>query len=106
MSLDFYITYPAPHTDDFNITHNLAKMASEAGVYQCLWQPEENGFLTAADCIPILERGLRDLRARPEHFRQFEPENGWGTYDGFVSCVAEILESCHKHPEGEVTAHR
>jgi hypothetical protein len=34
-----------------NITHNLGKMADEAGVYEALWRPEEIGVKTAFDLI-------------------------------------------------------
>jgi hypothetical protein len=49
----------------FNITHNLNKMARKAGLYQCLWRPEEIGITTArahleGNCIlgrsPLLVR--------------------------------------------------
>lgn len=106
MSLNFSIRYPAMTSDDFNITHNLGKMAAEAGIYECLWKPGEHGYKTAADITPILEAGLRDLRARPEYFRQFDADNGWGLYEHFVPWVADVLESCHKHPQGEIEARR
>lgn len=30
-----------------NITHNLGRMAQAAGIYECLWRPEEHGITHA-----------------------------------------------------------
>ena len=37
-----------------NITHNLTKMADEAGIYECLWRPEEIGITKAGQLIEPL----------------------------------------------------
>lgn len=86
---------------DRNITHNLAEMAEKAGIYDALWCGEEKGF-SAGDIVTTLENGVRDLRARPLYYRQFEASNGWGLYDHFVPFVAEILEACQKYPKAKV----
>jgi len=44
MSLDVYLTDPTATYDteslfSSNITHNLRKMALEAGIYEALWRP-------------------------------------------------------------------
>jgi len=54
-----------------NITHNLGEMADKAGIYKALWRPEEIGAKYAKDIIEIVEKGLSDLKARPEYFEQF-----------------------------------
>ncbi len=87
-----------------NITHNLGQMAREAGVYQVLWRPEESGCATAADAIPILREGLARLKADPTHFSQFNPENGWGDYSGFVQFVERALAACERNPDATMTA--
>ena len=94
------------HSCWWNITHNLSEMASEAGVYKCLWRPDENGIKRAADMVSPLEDGLFDLKNRPEHFKQFNPDNGWGNYDGLVDFVEEVLDACRKYPDATVSAHR
>lgn len=46
MSLDVYLEGPPVPQDVFwaNITHNLGRMADEAGIYKHLWRPEEIGM--------------------------------------------------------------
>src|ERR1700690_72680 len=63
-----------------NITHNLNKMAEAAGIYQHLWHPDEIGIEKAAQLIEPLKEGLQLLESKPEHFQQFNPQNGWGSY--------------------------
>ena len=106
MSLDFYLQYEEDGNEievfDRNITHNLNKMASEAGVYYALWRPEEKGYKLAKDIIPILEKGIKELKTRRKHFEQFNAENGWGEYEHFVPFVQEVLDACYKYPNAKI----
>lgn len=79
-------------------THNLTTMASHAGIYEAIWRPDEHGYEKAGDIIPLLEQGLKRLKEDKEYFEQFNPPNGWGTYEGFVSFVEELLNNCKEYP--------
>ena len=107
MSLDVYLTAVRP-TEVYsrNITHNLGKMAAEAGIYEALWRPEEINVTTAEQLVPLLETGLETLRADPERFKKFNPENGWGDYEGLVNFVETYLEACKENPDAEVNVSR
>src|SRR5699024_27164 len=91
-----------------NITHNLNKMAMQCGLYDPLWHPKgiigESG--TAKDLIPHIEEGLNKLKNHPEVFKKFNPENGWGDYDGLVRFAEDYLEACKKYPEAIVSVWR
>ena len=109
-----------------NITHNLNTMADKAGIYEALWRPhrlkegynipennheaeckfEDENKTTAKDIIPLLEKGLTDLKARPEYFKTFNPSNGWGTYEGLVSFVENYLNACIEYPGADVEVSR
>jgi hypothetical protein len=112
MSLDFWLEIevdtgaPEPHKVELysrNITHNLNKMAEEASIYYPLWHPYELWENpTAGMLIPLLEEGLTNLKSNPEHFKQFDASNGWGTYKDFVPFVEEVLDACKKHPKANV----
>lgn len=125
MSLDFYLMTPDKcvhcgeglglnedrenfsstlYTD--NITHNLGEMADNAGIYKALWRPEEIPTDRAADLIPILEKGLADLKARPDYFKQFNSSNGWGMYEHFVPFVENALNACKAFPGAKPYASR
>lgn len=89
-----------------NVTHNLNKMADEAGIYQHLWRPDEIGITKARQLIEPLRHGLALLREKPEHFKQFNPSNGWGSYDRFVPWVANYLAACEQYPDADVSVSR
>ena len=111
---------------DTNITHNLGKMASEAGIYDALWRPyrlvdgynipednhdaewklESSTTIIAMDIIDIIEKGLIDLKARPEHFEKFDSSNGWGLYKHFVPFVEKYLNALKEHPKAIVKVDR
>lgn len=109
-----------------NITHNLNTMAGEAGIYEALWRPhrlkegynisendhqaewkfEEENTTLAKDIIPLLEKGLSDLKTRPEYFEKFNSPNGWGMYEHFVLFVEKYLEACKEYPDAIIEVSR
>ena len=89
-----------------NITHNLNKMASEAGIYKHIWRPEEINITTAKELVEPLEKGLALLKSNPDRFKAFNPPNGWGSYDGFVPWVETYLEACKEHPKAKINISR
>ena len=89
-----------------NITHNLGRMALEAGIYSHLWRPEEIGISHARQLIDPLAHGLDVLESDPDRFRGFNPKNGWGSYDGLCEFVRAYLAACREYPDAAVTVSR
>ena len=109
-----------------NITHNLNRMADEAGLYEALWRPyqlkpgydipeddyqaeykfEEDNPVRAYEIISIIEKGLEDMKARPKHYETFNSSNGWGMYEHFVPFVEEYLKALKEYPEAFVECDR
>lgn len=117
-----------------NITHNLGKMADAAGLYEAMWRPElvvappevaaqirqlekerrwseaddlkSGRTAKARDLIPLLQAGLARLRGDPQRYQAFNPENGWGNYDGLVRFTADYLAACEEHPDAVVRVSR
>jgi hypothetical protein len=111
MSLSVYLkdptaTYETEGLYYANITHNLGEMADKAGIYKALWRPEEIGKTKASEIVELLEKGLADLKARPEHFEKFNSPNGWGMYEHFVPFVEEYLGACKKYPDAVIEVSR
>jgi hypothetical protein len=107
MSLDVMLKIVNPceiYSD--NITHNLNKMAEEAGLYYFLWRPDEIGISKAKQLIEPLKIGLEALKNNPEYFKTFNPENGWGSYEGLIDFVEKYLEACETHPEADIEVSR
>lgn len=108
-----------------NITHNLGSMANEAGIYKALWRPymlkesyvpiedyheelkyEDSVEVRAYEIIPIIEKGLEDMKARPEHYKTFDSPNGWGTYVHFIPFIEQYLSACKEFPQAIVSVSR
>jgi len=86
------------------MTHNMTAMADEAGIYDCLWRPEENGYQTAGQIIPVLEAGIKAMEADSVRFKAFNPKNGWGDYTVFLQWLKKVLAACEKNPDYEIEA--
>jgi len=103
MSLDIWLEEEVvTEVVSMNITHNLAEMAEEAGIYECLWRPAEVGASVGADLIAPLDRAVAEMTADPDRFRKFDAPNGWGTYDDFLPWLEELLQGCKDHPNARV----
>jgi hypothetical protein len=89
-----------------NITHNLGKMAAQVDLYEVLWRPEELDIETATQLVEPLRVGLQRLLAERDALEQFNPENGWGNYDGLVRFTAGYLAACEEHPSAKVSTWR
>lgn len=89
-----------------NITHNLCNMADKAGLYEVLWRADEQGYTKASQLIPLLGSGLDRLLENPEYYKQFNPSNGWGSYEGLVKFVRSYLQACWDYPEAEIEISR
>lgn len=89
-----------------NMTHNLGAMAVEAGIYDHLWRPDENGITKAAQLIAPLTEGVALMRREPERFKALNPENGWGSYAVFVPWIEKYLAACCENLDADVSVSR
>ncbi len=91
---------------DSSITHNLTKMANEAGIYEVCWMPEEVGITKAKDIIKKLSLAVDLMKKEPERFKKFDSPNGWGTYEHFLPWVQSYLKACEENPEANIEVNR
>jgi len=113
MSLDVDLMVVKP-TSVFshNITHNLNKMAMEVKLsngktlYDVLWRPDEHGYYYAEDISDLLNDGFNILLSDPEKFKKFNPENGWGDYEGLCNFVYKYRNACWETPDAQLRISR
>lgn len=107
MSLDVYLENEAgEELYSRNITHNLGKMAGEAGIYECLWRPDEHGITHARQIIEPLAAGVALLATQKARFEEFNSPNGWGLWEHFLPFCADYLQACRDNPDALVKASR
>lgn len=107
MSLDIYLQETqVVDVWEANITHNLARMAKEAGLYQAMWHPEELAIERAFDLVPHLQAGIVQLVSNPDRFIALNPANGWGSYDLLLSVATNYLRACRENPKATIRVSR
>ena len=111
MSLDVCLEKDTLDTDDSllysaNITHNLNVMASVAGLYECIWRPDENCMFYAKDLIIPLTEGYKELLSNPDKYKQYNPSNGGGSYTDLCIFTQRYLFACLKYPTATIRVWR
>lgn len=99
MSADYYISpecdCPHPHGEiNLNVTYNLSQMLAEAGF------PGHKAMTgaPASEAAPIFARTAERIRANPDHFKQFEAENGWGDTKWALEFLDGMVEALALYP--------
>ena len=112
LDVDLMVTQPVSVYSG-NITHNLGAMAGAVvlsngmTLYQVLWRPDEQqGLKFARDIVDLLDEGYNILLSNPEKYKQFNPENGWGSYDGLEKFVYNYRNACWDNPDAELRVSR
>jgi hypothetical protein len=52
--------------------------------------------------VDYLDEGWNILMSDPEFFKQFDPENGWGSYEGLCNFVYDYRNACRDNMEAEL----
>jgi hypothetical protein len=80
------------------ITYNLSPMFRKATGRRFA----DMKGLTGQEAFLILRKGLAMLEAFPDEFRELNPENGWGDYDGLVRVMRKAVDTAREHPDAVV----
>jgi hypothetical protein len=90
-----------------NYTSNVGQMWAEA-----IGEKEDGEFMALSRVIkahpvaeelrPFIERGVSMMSEAPEYFRQYNPPNGWGDYEGALEYLRWIAANCVKFPHAFV----
>lgn len=95
-----------------NITHNLTEMAENClsfdeygqyyDLYDLLWKDTQTPF--TGDYLNVyiahLSYCLYVLKNDPEHYKKFNPPNGWGTYEQLCDFVESFIHALVDMPPG------
>lgn len=107
MSLDVYLETPSHTCPTCNHEHGGEYHYLEA---RRQWDDARSVCakytVKARDLIEQLRAGLDRLRADPQRFKEYNPKNGWGDYEGLVRFTANYLAACEEHPDAVVRVSR
>lgn len=90
-----------------NITHNLTEMASycvpeskqDISLYDLMWCDEYPADIPRTKYITYLVECAKELEANPDKYKQYNPKNGWGSYEGLLSYVKEFAKALIDAPQ-------
>lgn len=103
-------TYESDTYFHLNLTHNLIEMANKckivsnctpktqdisATLYDFLWHPKDNLGISIPnmDYLEDVMECYRKLLERKDFFKQFNPSNGWGTYEQLLRRTKEYINA-------------
>lgn len=79
----------ASHTVD--PTTNLRPMWEAAGIDFDALEGK-----TAAEIKPVLKAAIAAMEADPEKFKELNPPNGWGDYEGLLKVLRRLHDDCDR----------
>lgn len=82
---------------DSNHTSNTWRMWMNAGCDLASFHGKQAYELEAE-----LSGAVHDMRLRPTHYAQWNPDNGWGSYSTTLAWLGKVLEACRRWPNATV----
>jgi len=82
-----------------NITHNLTKMWSLAGVYDALYMSDGK---EAHEVIEVVRKGLVEMKGHPARYKELNPPNGWGYYESALQFLSAFETACSQYHKGVI----
>lgn len=55
-----------------------------------------------SEAAGVLHAAVERMRTKADEYRQKEPENGWGNYDGALDFLESIAQAASEHPLGVI----
>ncbi len=81
-----------------NYTSNIAPMYYKA--FDKDWK-FING-MRAGDAFDHILQAYKNMIGNPEEYRELNPSNGWGDYEGARDFLRKLLEECGENPECKI----
>ena len=77
-----------------NYTSNVARMYNKA-IGKSMRDFEG---MVAEDALSLLQDCYYEMTSDPEAYKELNPENGWGNYDGAVAYLKKLIDGCKEFP--------
>lgn len=90
-----YRGYPMEH---HNITYNVSKMWYEIFPYDDKMVPIEG--MTGKEADVIITEAIHQMIDRSDEMKRLQPDNGWGSYIGFLEFLERLHAANVEYPTG------
>ena len=64
------------------------------------WDYEQGKFYRVSEVLPLIEKGIHELRFNGRAYKKYEPDNGWGSIGGALEALESMLECIEKNGPG------
>jgi hypothetical protein len=82
------------------ITHNLSPMATKAKIHTALWRCKD--YTLASELCPKLFKAIMFCHKNKVMLEKYNPVNGWGSYESFITNLQKIHSACISYPLARV----
>lgn len=94
----------AEERDSFDYTYNVSPMWRQ--IY-----PDDEGMvfidgMTGKEAFEKLIHALDYMKQHKEELEALNPSNGWGSYEGFMEFIRELIHACIETPDAIWTSWR
>lgn len=89
--------------EHLNYTYNCGPMFSKAN--KGVGLSEALDSKQARDVEFILRAVVSEMVSNPSTYKELNPKNGWGSYEGFTKFLFDFAEECSKYPNATVSIH-
>lgn len=55
--------------------------------------------LSGEEAKPLLEKAIKNMMRKPEIYKNLNPDNGWGNYEGALSTLEQLLKWAEYAPK-------
>lgn len=83
-----------PVGECYNYTFNVGTMIEEA----CGKRPPTWDNMKCSDLLPYLQKGIEELEKHPDEYKQYEPDNHWGSVEGAERFLQNVAKQCIEYP--------
>ena len=91
---DLYVVIDHPEYD--SPTYNLGKMFRACTG----WDFDQGEWYRVSDVLPLIQRGISELKFHPSKYKQYNAPNGWGDTSSALTAL-ESLAECIAHNSDE-----
>jgi len=80
-----------------NMTYNVGTMIRRAGLH-----PQVLNGMKVSQAYGIIKNGLLVMEQNAQYFKQFDSDNGWGTYATTVTCIRSLYEAMDEGHDDDI----
>lgn len=78
-----------------NPTYNISKIFR----LSMDWDFKLGEYYRCSEVMPKIEQGISRLRDNWEEYKQYEPDNGWGSVGGARECLESLRKCIYENAE-------